>query len=109
MEFQVMRLLLREGQKIPKQPLIKNTHLAQLNSSIDIPIYPMKQKYKTQFLIIFILLIGLVFRLLITSNGNFLFNMDNARDMLDVREMVVLHKLRLIGPTSGIAGIYTGP
>jgi hypothetical protein len=29
--------------------------------------------------------------------------------MVDVREMVVLHKLRLTGPTSGIEGFYNGP
>ncbi|MCL4365970.1 glycosyltransferase family 39 protein [Patescibacteria group bacterium] len=35
--------------------------------------------------------------------------MDNARDMVDVREMVILKKLRLIGPTSAIEGFYNGP
>ena len=58
---------------------------------------------------ILILFIGILFRLLITANGNFLFNMDNARDMVDVRGMVVLHKLRLTGPTSAIDGLYNGP
>lgn len=56
-----------------------------------------------------VLLLGVLYRLAVTSGGNFIFNMDNARDMVDVREMVLLHKLRLIGPTSGIAGIYDGP
>lgn len=60
-------------------------------------------------LIIFILIIGVIYRLFLTSNGNFLFNMDNARDMVDVREMVVLGKLRLTGPTSAIEGFYNGP
>src|SRR5581483_5932999 len=41
--------------------------------------------------------------------GNFLFNMDNARDLVDVREIIELHKLRLTGPTSAIEGVYTGP
>lgn len=59
--------------------------------------------------IFIILLIGVFYRLAITSNGNFLFNMDNARDMVDVREMVVLHKLRLTGPTSAIDGLFNGP
>ncbi len=35
--------------------------------------------------------------------------MDNARDMVDVRNMVVLHKLRLTGPASAIDGLYNGP
>ncbi len=66
----------------------------------------MKQNTK---IILFILLIGIFYRLTLTANGNFLFNMDNARDMVDVREMVVLHKLRLIGPTSAIEGLFNGP
>ncbi len=35
--------------------------------------------------------------------------MDSARDMVDVREMVELKKIRLTGPTSAIAGVYDGP
>ena len=42
-------------------------------------------------------------------NGSFLFNMDNGRDMVDVREMVELKKLRLIGPTSAVQGLFNGP
>lgn len=60
-------------------------------------------------LIIIVLIIGVIYRLFLTANGNFLFNMDNARDMVDVREMVVLKKLRLTGPTSAIEGLYNGP
>lgn len=60
-------------------------------------------------LIIFIVIFGVIYKLLMTSSGNFLFNMDNARDMVDVRGMVVLGKLRLIGPTSAIEGLYNGP
>lgn len=55
------------------------------------------------------LIFGVLFKLTVTANGNFLFNMDNARDMIDVREMVVLKHLRLIGPTSGIEGFFNGP
>lgn len=56
-----------------------------------------------------ILLMGILYRLFLTWNGSFLFNMDNARDMVDVREMVELHKLRLIGPRSAIEGVFNGP
>ncbi len=59
--------------------------------------------------IVIILIIGVIYRLFLTANGNFLFNMDNARDMVDVREMVVLGKLRLTGPTSAIEGLFNGP
>ncbi len=64
---------------------------------------------KVTKVILIILMAGFLYRLLLTSNGNFLFNMDNARDFIDVREMVSLHKLRLTGPTSAIAGLYNGP
>ncbi len=64
---------------------------------------------KTNFIIFTILLIGFVYRLLLTSDGSFLFNMDNARDLVDVREMVELKKLRLTGPTSAIEGFFNGP
>lgn len=60
-------------------------------------------------IIFLILIIGILFRLDLTSGQRFLFNMDNARDMVDVREMVVLKKMRLIGPTSAIEGLYNGP
>lgn len=60
-------------------------------------------------LIISILLLGIIYKLIMTSGGNFLFNMDNARDMVDVREMMVLGKLRLTGPTSAIEGLFNGP
>lgn len=59
--------------------------------------------------ILLILVIGIIFRLFISSQGNFIFNMDNARDAVDVREMVVLKNLRLIGPTTAIDGFYNGP
>src|SRR3989344_2688274 len=60
-------------------------------------------------IILIILFLGVVYRLLLTSGGNFLFNMDNARDFVDVREMVELKKLRLTGPSSAIEGLYNGP
>ncbi len=59
--------------------------------------------------IILILIIGVIFRLIISANGNFIFNMDNARDMVEVREMVEVGKLRLIGQTTSIDGVFYGP
>ncbi len=64
---------------------------------------------KINWLIVSILLLGVIYRLIISSNSNFIFNMDNARDMVDVREMVVLGKLRLIGQTTAIDGFFYGP
>jgi len=66
-------------------------------------------KNKILLLIIFFLTAGAIFRLIYTQNGNFIFNMDNARDMVDVREMVVLNKPRLIGNTAAIEGVFYGP
>ncbi len=59
--------------------------------------------------ILIILLVGILFRLALTGNGNFLFNIDSARDFVDVREMVELKKLRLTGPITAIDGLYSGP
>src|SRR5579859_1113061 len=56
-----------------------------------------------------IIALGIVYKIIVTLNGNFIFNMDNGRDMVDVREMIELKKFRLIGQTSGIAGLYNGP
>lgn len=64
---------------------------------------------KKAIVVAIILFIGVIFRLILTSGGNFIFNIDNGRDMVDVREMVVLKKLRLIGPNTPIPGIYDGP
>lgn len=61
------------------------------------------------FVIILILVIGIIFRLALTENGSFLFNMDSARDFVDVREMVELGKLRLTGPSTAIEGVFNGP
>lgn len=68
------------------------------------------KKIKLDIIITLIfLLFGIFFHFKLTSDGNFIFNMDNARDMVDVREMVTLGKMRLIGPTSGIEGVFDGP
>lgn len=64
---------------------------------------------KVTVAIIIILLMGILYRLLLTADGNFIFNMDNARDMVDMREMIELKKPRLIGPTSAIEGLFNGP
>jgi 4-amino-4-deoxy-L-arabinose transferase-like glycosyltransferase len=60
-------------------------------------------------IIFLILILGVIFRIFLTVGGNFYFNMDNARDMIDVREMVIFGEPRLIGPTTSIDGVYFGP
>lgn len=60
-------------------------------------------------IILAILVFGTVFKFMVVADGHFLFHMDSARDMVDVREMVVLKKPRLIGPTTAIDGLFGGP
>ena len=43
------------------------------------------------------------------SHYNFPFTMDQARDMLDIREIVVSLHPSLIGPTTSINGVFLGP
>lgn len=62
------------------------------------------------FLILFILFLGVLYNFKITYGGNFTFNMDFAADMVNVREMVILQKPRLIaGGSGGIEGLFYGP
>ncbi len=76
-----------------------------MKSQSDYTVPPMNKK---GIFLIIILIIGVIFRLSLTSNNNFLFNMDNARDMVDVREMVVLNNLRFISSRSAIEGDFSG-
>lgn len=62
-----------------------------------------------KIIFLIILIIGIVFKLFLTWNGNFIFHIDSARDMVDVREMVILEKWRLTGPGTAIDGLFNGP
>lgn len=61
--------------------------------------------------LIFILIFIATFwvRLTAVSGNNFPFTTDQGRDLIDMREMVVNLKPRLIGPTTSINGVYLGP
>lgn len=48
-------------------------------------------------------------RLVTIKGGDFPFTIDQGRDMIDIRSIAVGHKLRLIGPTTSINGVYLGP
>jgi hypothetical protein len=43
------------------------------------------------------------------NNYNFPFTMDQGRDMVDIRQMVVSKSPRLVGPTTSINGVLLGP
>ncbi len=55
-----------------------------------------------------IFLLAIYLRLQGTLGGWFAFTYDQGRDLLDVSHMVYAKDLRLIGPTSGIEGVFHG-
>lgn len=61
------------------------------------------------YLAIGIVIFSAVIRFLSIQYYNFPFTMDQGRDMLDIREIAVGLKPRLIGPTTSINGVYLGP
>lgn len=69
--------------------------------------YLFKNKYLILFIIIFVF--SFILRLLPVLNNNFPFTMDQARDMLDIRNIAVGKHLTLIGPTTSINGVFLGP
>lgn len=61
------------------------------------------------FLFVVLLAISTYLKVAPILHYNFPFTMDQARDMLDIREIVVgLHPV-LIGPTTSINGVFLGP
>lgn len=68
---------------------------------------PSTRFYSLLFIAIF--LITLLLRLLLLSNNNTAFTSDQARDMLAIRGIVTGNDLPLIGPITGIPGLYLGP
>ena len=60
-------------------------------------------------LFILILFISTYLKVVPILNYNFPFTMDQARDMLDIREIVVGLHPTLIGPTTSINGVFLGP
>lgn len=67
----------------------------------------MKKVSFTLFLIVFFLTFWV--RIAAVANGNFPFTIDQGRDLIDIRSIAVGHKLRLIGPTTSINGVFLGP
>lgn len=60
------------------------------------------------FLLLTALLLGTYFRFK-NIGYDLVFNYDSARDMLAIRNIVINHKPTLIGPTTGIEGVFVGP
>ncbi len=66
-------------------------------------------KKTSPFLFLTIFLLTFWVRLTAVKNDNFPFTIDQGRDLIDIRSIAVGHKLRLIGPTTSINGVFLGP
>ncbi len=64
---------------------------------------------KEYLLLYLIILIGSFLRLWGTYTNSFAFTYDVGRDMLALSNIVHLHKIPLIGATTGLPGIFYGP
>ena len=69
----------------------------------------MSKKLIIFFWLLIIFVIGSYLRLSGIKDNSFAFTYDVGRDMLAVENIVVNHKISLIGFTSGIQGIFYGP
>lgn len=56
-----------------------------------------------------IVIIGAMLRFWGILHGSFAFTFDVGRDLLAVNEIVNNHKLTLLGPTTGLPGVFYGP
>lgn len=61
------------------------------------------------WLLFFFLIVGLYLRMDGVLTGDFPFLFDNGRDLLAVKQIFVDHKLTLIGPFSGLQGVFQNP
>ncbi len=64
---------------------------------------------KTYMALAIILVIAALLRIPLVAQGFFSFTFDQGRDLLAVSEIVKTHKIPLIGPTTGLQGIFYGP
>jgi len=60
-------------------------------------------------LLVILSIVGLTIRVFLLWRDSTAFTYDQARDLLDLREMLLLKKLRLIGPTTSLHGLFYGP
>jgi len=61
------------------------------------------------FIISLALILSFAIMMAAVHNNNFSFTMDQGRDMVDIRHMVVTTTPRLVGPTTSINGVLLGP
>ncbi len=66
--------------------------------------------FKKEYLFLYlILIIGSLLRLQGVFTNSFAFTYDVGRDMLALWDIVYVHNITLIGPTTGIPGVFYGP
>jgi len=61
------------------------------------------------FLFLVILILGIVLRSQETISRNFVFLIDQGRDMMAVKSILYDHHLTLIGPYTSLQGVFQGP
>jgi len=59
--------------------------------------------------LLLIFLLGLILRILPTRDNNFYFTMDQGNDAVHVREILERKEILLLGPETGLKGLYAGP
>lgn len=64
---------------------------------------------KTYIALAIILAVAALLRVPLVAQGFFAFTYDQGRDLLAVGQIVETHKIPLIGPTTGLQGIFYGP
>lgn len=72
-------------------------------------LYLFVRKNTSLFLVLLLILITSIIKLIEVKDYNFPFTMDQGRDMVDIRHMVVTKTPRLVGPTTSINGVLLGP
>lgn len=66
-------------------------------------------KWLVYLLIILVVLVGGYIRLAPIAAGDTLFQFDHGRDLWDVKKIVYDHDFTLIGPDTGLHGVFNGP
>ena len=67
------------------------------------------KKYWPAIIFCFVSFLTLFFRLNSVADYNIAFTPDQARDMLEIRQIAVGHSPKLLGPITDILGLYLGP
>src|SRR3990167_4530929 len=67
------------------------------------------KKFLSFIIVIFILLLGIFLRGQETFSHNFLFLLDQGRDMMAVKGILYDNHPTLIGPSTSLRGVFQGP